>query len=143
MREIEQSVDDLLRTVSEMSRGLSLQTQAEWMGGFGTHVLNLETGELWISEGSYRIAGLRRLSAVSAKSEAELWAEVVHPDDLEAVQTTWAMAIEDGAGHDLVLRIIRPDGDVRQIRGTAQRIDAADGHPAVLLIAVVDVTPPA
>jgi hypothetical protein len=118
MREVEQSVDALHRITTEMSRGLSLQAEAERMGGFGTTTLNLEIGELWMSEGVYHIIGRRRLSAVSKKSVAELWGGLLHPDDLEAVQATWAMAVEDGAEHDLVLRIIRPDGDVRQIRGT-------------------------
>jgi hypothetical protein len=118
MWEVEQSVNALHRITTEMSRGLSLQAEAERMGGFGTTTLNLETGELWMSEGVYHIIGRRRLSAVSKKSVAELWDDLLHPDDLEAVQATWAMAVEDGAEHDLVLRIIRPDGDVRQIRGT-------------------------
>ena len=81
-----------------MCQGFSLQTEAEWLGGFGSTMLNLETGELWISEGAYRIAGLRRLSAVSAKSDLELLPDLVHPDDVEAVQARRAIAVEDGAG---------------------------------------------
>jgi len=51
MQGIEQSVDALRRTVSEMSRGLSLWAEAERKGGFGFGERNLETNEMWLSEG--------------------------------------------------------------------------------------------
>jgi PAS domain S-box-containing protein len=137
MREIEQSVDGLRRTVSEMARGLKLQTEAEWMGGFGTTVWNLETNDIWISEGAYRIFGLRRLSAVS---EPELVATVVHPEDVEAVETG-LVAVLEGGEYDIVHRVVRPDGEVRHIHAKALRIEGDDSHPPVLLAAVVDVTP--
>lgn len=57
MRQIEESIDRLRRTGEEMARGLSLMTQAGRMGGFGILALNLETGELWMPEGAYRIPG--------------------------------------------------------------------------------------
>jgi len=141
MWDIKHACDALRRATCEMCQGFSLQTEAEWLGGFGTTMLNLETGELWISEGAYRIDGLRRLSAVSTKSDVELSADLVHPDDAEAVQARRAIAVEAGAEHRCVFRIIRPDGAVRHIRATGKRIDAAHGHPAVLLAAVVDETP--
>jgi PAS domain-containing protein len=143
MREIEQSVDSLRRVTSEMSRGLTLQAEAERMGGFGTTVRDLETGEYWLSEGAYHIIGRRRLSALSRMSADELLADAANPDDLEAVQADVAAGIEDGAEHDIVHRIVRPDGEVRLIHSTGRRIDATDGHNAILLVATVDITPPA
>jgi PAS domain-containing protein len=143
MREIEQSVDSLRRVTSEMSRGLTLQAEAERMGGFGTTVRDLETGEYWLSEGAYHIIGRRRLSALSRVSAEEQYVDALHPDDLEAVLAEVAAGIEDGAEHDIVHRIVRPDGEVRLIHSTGRRIDATDGHNAILLVATVDITPPA
>jgi PAS domain S-box-containing protein len=137
MREIEQSVDALRRTVSEMSRGLRLQTEAEWMGGFGVLIRSIETKEVWVSEGAYRIFGLRRLSAMSSD---ELVGTVVHPEDVEAVQAVLATGVEEGE-YDIVHRIIRPDGEERLIHSKGQRIEATDGHSPVLLGTIVDVTP--
>jgi PAS domain S-box-containing protein len=137
MREIEQSIDALRRTGSEMSRGLRLQTEAEWMGGFGVVIRNLETNEVWVSEGAYRIYGLRRLSAMSS---AELVNAVVHPEDVEAVQAVLATGVENGE-YDIVHRIIRPDGEERLIHSKGKRIEATDGHSPVLLGTIVDVTP--
>jgi PAS domain S-box-containing protein len=137
MREIEQSIDALRRTGSEMSRGLRLQTEAEWMGGFGVVIRNLETNEVWVSEGAYRIFGLRRLSAMSS---AELVNAVVHPEDVEAVQAVLATGVENGE-YDIVHRIIRPDGEERLVHSKGRRIEATDGHSPVLLGTIVDVTP--
>jgi PAS domain S-box-containing protein len=137
MREIEQSIDALRRTGSEMSRGLRLQTEAEWMGGFGVVIRNLETNEVWVSEGAYRIYGLRRLSAMSS---AELVNAVVHPEDVEAVQAVLATGVENGE-YDIVHRIIRPDGEERLVHSKGKRIEATDGHSPVLLGTIVDVTP--
>jgi PAS domain S-box-containing protein len=137
VREIEQSIDALRRTGSEMSRGLRLQTEAEWMGGFGVVIRNLETNEVWVSEGAYRIFGLRRLSAMSS---AELVNAVVHPEDVEAVQAVLATGVENGE-YDIVHRIIRPDGEERLVHSKGRRIEATDGHSPVLLGTIVDVTP--
>jgi len=59
MREIEESIDQLRRASDEMSRGMDLLTLAERMGGFGFLVWNLETDELWVSEGVYEVYGIR------------------------------------------------------------------------------------
>jgi PAS domain-containing protein len=142
VREIEQSVDVLRRTTTVMSRALSLWTEAERKGGFGIGERNLETGELWMSEGVYTIFGLRRLSALARETPEEIHVKVLHPDDVESVEAAVAKALEDGEA-DFTFRVIRPDGEVRHIRSSAQRIEAAEHHPAVLLTTVVDVTPPA
>jgi PAS domain S-box-containing protein len=142
MREIEESVDALRHTITAMSRALSLWTEAERKGGFGIGELDLETGELWWSEGSYTILGLRRLSALPRMTPEELPLRFVHPDDLEAAQAALAKALEDDEA-DFTFRIVRPDGEVRHLRATAQRIEATNGHPATLLGTAVDVTPPA
>jgi PAS domain-containing protein len=125
-----------------MSRGLSLWTEAERMGGFGISERNLETGELWMSEGAYTLFGIRRLSAAVRATREETLVKVSHRDDLESVQAAIAKAVEEGKA-DFVFRIVRPDGEVRHIRSTAQRIEATNAHPATLLTTAVDVTPPA
>jgi len=38
---------------------MDLLTLAERMGGFGFLVWNLETDELWVSEGVYEVYGIR------------------------------------------------------------------------------------
>jgi hypothetical protein len=143
MREIDQSVDDLRGTVSEMSRGLSLQATAERMGGFGFVTRDLETGDYWLSEGVYEIIGLRRLSALAKKSQENMMVDLVHPDDLEAVLTAAAAVTSGGAETEMFIRLVRTDGDVRNVHWTAQIVAASGDHPAIYLATVVDVTPSA
>ncbi len=142
MQEIEKSIDALRRTTNTMSRALSLWTEAERQDGFGIAERNLVTGELWMSECAYTILGLRRMSALSRMTPAEMQVKVVHPDDVESVGAAFAKALE---GDEAVFmnRIVRPDGEVRHIRGTVQRIEATGEYPAILLSTAVDVTPPA
>jgi len=142
MQEIEQSIDALRGATTGMSRALSLWTEAERKGGFGISERNLETSEIWMSEGVYTIFGLRRLSAAVRETPAEIHREVLHPDDIEPVEAAFAKAIE-GDDAELTYRIVRPDGEVRHVRATAQRIEATSEYPAILLTTLVDVTPPA
>jgi len=73
---------------------------------------------------------------------AELYLKVVHPDDLAFVGAAVAKGLE---GDDAVFmyRIVRPDGEVQDVRGMVQRIEATGEYPAILLSTAVDVTPPA
>jgi len=107
------------------------------MGGFGYTVRNLETNETWISEGAYRIFGLRRLSATAIR---EHLASLLHPDDLKAMEEGVTAAVKGGE-FDLVGRVVRPGGEVRHVHARARRIEGDDSHPPVLLSTLVDVTP--
>lgn len=137
MREIEESIDQLRRASDEMSRGMDLLTLPERMGGFGFLVCNLETDELWVSEGVYEVYGMRRKTALTTP---ELIATRVHADDIEEVGEALAAAAAGGR-FDMVHRVVRPDGDVRHVHAKAQRIESDASHPAILLGTLVDVAP--
>jgi len=137
MREIEESIDQLRRASDEMSRGMDLLTLAERMGGFGFLVWNLETDELWVSEGVYEVYGIRRKTALT---KPKLLATSVHADDRDEVGEALAAAAAGGR-FDMVHRVVRPDGDVRHVHAKAQRIEGDASHPAILLGTLVDVTP--
>jgi PAS domain-containing protein len=137
MREIEESIDNLRRTADEMSRDIELLTIAERMGGFGFIVRNLENDEIWLSEGVYKIFGLRRKSKLA---QTELIATVAHPDDVDLVTEAVATAVAGGE-FDMVHRVVHPDGEVRLIRSKGRRIEGDSLHPPSLLGSIVDITP--
>jgi PAS domain-containing protein len=120
-----------------MSRAIDLQTTAERMGGFGFIVRNLENDEMWLSEGIYKILGLRRKSKLA---QNELIRAVVHPGDVDVVTEALATAIAGGQ-YDIVHRVVHPDGEVRLIHSKSQRIEGDLLHPPILLGSIVDVTP--
>jgi PAS domain S-box-containing protein len=68
------------------------------------------------------------------------FAEIVHPDDVAAVQQAQQRALEDGGSQRVDHRVLWPDGSVRwvHLEGYAER-DAA-GEPRALIGTVQDVT---
>ncbi len=137
MLEYEQTVSSLRRSISEMSRGMKLMADAEWMAGFGTAIWDLETNELWLSEGLYKIIGRKRTSKFGVN---EMLETVIRPEDMEQYGREMADTA-NGDRFDAIRQAIRPDGEVRHLHAKAQRIDGDNGHPPVVLITVVDVTP--
>ncbi len=141
MRQFEEVVNNLRRVIDEMSRGVELQAKAEEMGGFGMLIWDLESDQMWLSEGAYRVLGLRRLSAMA---EPELVSAVMRTDNRERtdelLEESLAAAIAGGR-HDFVHHIVLPSGAVRHVHARAQRIEGDATHPPILLGTVVDVTP--
>jgi PAS domain S-box-containing protein len=57
-----------------------------------------------------------------------VWEPHVHPDDLAEVQRLTRQAIRTGAAGQYQYRIVRPDGEVRHLRGLSTAIRDAKGH---------------
>ena len=49
----------------------------------------------------------------SEESTGEAWREIIHPDECERVETSWAEALEAGAPHEVECRLKRADGEYR------------------------------
>jgi C4-dicarboxylate-specific signal transduction histidine kinase len=69
----------------------------------------------------------------------ELFLQRVHPEDLPLVQRRLDRAARDGAGYDLELRLVMPDGSVKYIHLVAQGVRNQRGQ-LELIGAVMDVT---
>ncbi|MFT4947329.1 MAG: PAS domain S-box-containing protein, partial [Natronomonas sp.] len=79
------------------------------------------TGDLEWSEGVRRIHGLDEGDEPSLDDSIEFY----HPDDRETIATAVERAIEDGEPYDLDLRIVRTDGELRDVRAWGERVDTA------------------
>jgi len=66
--------------------------------------------------------GIRRIHGVDDDYEPTLEEalEFYHPDDRDEITKAVTRAIEDREGYDLELRIVRPDGDVRDVRARGE-----------------------
>lgn len=96
---------------------------------------SLVTGELYWSPVIFKIFGFD----TSITPSVALFKSTLHPDDRECVAASEHRAFETGI-HDVVHRIIRPDGTIRWVHEIA-RLLPVDENPAQILVgSVQDVT---
>ena len=72
--------------------------------------------------------------------ESRLWAEMMHPDDLDRAIAAVDEGIESAHSYALEYRMIRPDGRVVWIRDEADTLRDADGNPFVIQGLMYDIT---
>jgi len=86
--------------------------------------------------------GVRRIHGVDPDYEPSL-ADAIdfyHPEDRSTVTAAVDRAIEDGESYDLDLRIVRPDGEVRDVRAWGERVDSPQHDEPVLRGVFQDIT---
>uniref|UniRef100_A0A486XL89 histidine kinase n=1 Tax=Rheinheimera sp. BAL341 TaxID=1708203 RepID=A0A486XL89_9GAMM len=96
---------------------------------------SLKTGELWWSPVIYKIFGFEE----SVVPSVALFRSSLHPDDKEAVAESEPRALETGL-HDVVHRIIRPDGSIRWVHELAKVLPAEQNPEQILVGSIQDVT---
>ncbi|MBI1897934.1 MAG: PAS domain-containing protein, partial [Acidobacteria bacterium] len=80
------------------------------------------------------------LDAVESTQPVEDFLERVHPEDRPKVQAALAHAVDEGAGYDVDLRIVRPGGEVRWLRDQGRVFRNRAGSPSYMTGACVDIT---
>lgn len=99
----------------------------ERLGMLGTWEWSAETGDLWCSEHVYSILGLPPDPGAASLDRLR---QLAHPDDLVSLE----QAFREGFSHDQVVeiehRVIRPDGELRVLRESAEIVHDAAGRPA-------------
>ncbi|ELY86347.1 PAS domain S-box protein [Natrinema altunense] len=94
------------------------------------------TGEIRWSDGARRLHGSNE-DGESALSEM---IECYHPDDRDAIRTVIDRAIEDGESYDLDLRLVRSDGDARDVRVWVNSADSTQHDGPIVRGVIQDVT---
>jgi PAS domain S-box-containing protein len=110
--------------------------EAQRIARIGNWEANLATGELHWSAQIYHIFGY---DPASFTPSVEAFYAAVHPDDMDKLRASEQRARATGV-HDVVHRIVRPDGEVRWVRELAELQLGADGAPLRLAGTVQDVT---
>jgi len=110
-------------TIATLSKTQDKLQQAYTMAQIGHWQANLITGELYWSDEIYRIFGF---DSATFTPSVEAFLASVHPDDLRMVEESERRAQETGQ-HDIVHRIIRPDGMIRYVHELAQAESDATG----------------
>ncbi|MDX5406295.1 MAG: PAS domain-containing protein [Chromatiaceae bacterium] len=96
---------------------------------------NVTSGNLWWSPVVYTIFGLDERSEPSVA----IFKSMVHPEDRDLVAQSEQRAEQTGL-HDVVHRIIRPDGSIRWVHELAKLLPSEQGADHVLVGSVQDVT---
>ncbi len=131
-----QDVDDRKRAELALAERERQLREAQTLARIGNWSANMVTGELVWSDEIYRIFGHEPGSFAPS---VEAFFATVHPEDRTLVRESEKRAEQSG-GHDVVHRIVRPNGEVRYVHELAQMHRDAAGNPAELTGTVQDVT---
>jgi diguanylate cyclase (GGDEF)-like protein/PAS domain S-box-containing protein len=111
-----------LRATGEQRRML---VEAQRIGQIGSFEHDLVTGEWTYSEELLALWGPTTEGA--AEPTGPLSAARIHPDDRESTSAAWAQVRETGGKRTWEHRIVRFDGEVRQVRCTVEAETGPDG----------------
>nr|WP_290613109.1 PAS domain-containing protein [Arsukibacterium sp. UBA3155] len=96
---------------------------------------SLKTGELWWSPVIYQIFGFSE----TVNPSVELFKSTLHPQDAEQVFKSEQQALKTGV-HDVVHRIVRPDGTIRWVHELAKMLPPQENPELIMVGSVQDVT---
>ena len=111
--------------------------EAQRLSHTGSFGLRVSSGELFWSDETYRIMGIKQ----GTLPTLELVFERTHPDDLALVQETLDRAIRNGSNLDLEHRLLLPDGSVKWVHIVTHAFKNESGE-LEFVGAVSDVTEP-
>ena len=107
----------------EANERFALAAQA---AGIGFYDLDVETRTSRWDDQMFRLYGV---SPESGEEAYEVWRRSLHPDDRAAAEQRLGEAMTRSGGHDYEVRIVRPDGGLRHIKGAATaKQDPTTGH---------------
>jgi PAS domain S-box-containing protein len=131
-----QDITERKQTEMALQESRSRLEEAQSLAKLGHWSAELATGELKWSDEIYRIFGQDPAHFTPTIDAFDL---AVHPDDLELVNESERRASVTGV-HDVVHRIVRPDGEVRYVHELAHAQTDAAGQVVRLTGTVQDVT---
>ncbi len=131
-----QDIDDSKRAELALAESERQLREAQALARIGNWTADMVSGKLTWSDEIYRIFGHE---PGSFAPNIEAFQAAVHPDDRTQVRESEKQAEQTGR-HDVVHRIVRPDGTVRHVHELAQAETDAAGHLLRLTGTVQDIT---
>ena len=101
---------------------------SESLGGVARWEWNLDTNEVYWSDGQYVLQGLK---PGSVKPTYELWKQALFPDDVERVEQIATEAIAANRDYQFEYRIRSVDGSVRWLEARGHMVPAQPGSSKV------------
>lgn len=120
----------------ELERSQTHLETAQQIARLGSWERDMQTGELYWSDETYRLLGWDPDESLSY----DRFMEAVHPEDREAHRTAQEEAFATDGTLDHTYRIVRPDGEVRVLHERGQATYATDGDLLRVAGTVADIT---
>src|SRR5246500_2481456 len=111
---VSQDITDRTRAEQALKRSQFYLSEGERIAHVGSWAFN-ESGHYWSDE-LYKIHGL---APQNGAPTVEQYLALIHPQDRASMAETIRIMQEQRRGHDLIERIVRPDGQVRYVRAVA------------------------
>ena len=105
--------------------------------GIGVWEYDIVAGTLVWDNRMYQLYGRHRAGGLEPYT---LWSESVHPEDRARSEEALQDAIDGHADFEPKFRIVRPDGEERQLKAMARVVRDADGRPMRMIGVNFDVT---
>jgi PAS domain S-box-containing protein len=109
---------------------------AEQLSQTGSFGWNASTGDLYFSDGAYRIFGCEPMT----RSTIQLVIDRTHPDDQTHVRQILERATKEGCEFTAEHRLLMADGSVKYVQAVAHRLTGEDPERLVFVGAVSDIT---
>jgi len=110
-------VTERLERERQVERLLRQLRFAQQIGGIGTWELDVTSGEWVWSDEAYRLLGAE---PGAVEPSFETFIDRVHPDDRRELMERHAEAERTRTGYEMPYRLVRYDGEVRQMRGVVR-----------------------
>ena len=123
------AVEDALRTSEQRL------AEAQRIASIGAWELDLRTGANWWSDEQYRIHGVR----VGTPVTQQTFLDLIHPDDRATFEQAFSATLVAGV-NEMEFRIVRADGQVRDLYGRAKTTCDAHGTPVTMAGTNQDIT---
>jgi len=131
-----QDIDERKRTEQALADSEQCLREAQTLSHIGNWQADLVTGALYWSDEIYRIFGHQ---PGDFEPSVDLFKQAVHPDDLHLIEDDIIVAQQTGI-HDVVHRIVLPDGSIRYVHELAEATLDDNGELVKLTGTVQDIT---
>jgi PAS domain S-box-containing protein len=115
----------------------TLLAEAQKLAGLGCWEWDPASGRLTWSDEMFSIYGVE---PAKFRPSFEGYLERIHPEDRARAAATVALALTDNRAFSMDERIVRPDGQLRQLRSHGEVVRDESGRPIKMVGACMDVT---
>ncbi len=124
------------RAEAALRRSEMYLAEAERLSHTGSFGWNVSTGELYWSDGAYRVFGYEP----GTKPTVQLVIDRTHPDDRMRHRQIIDRAVKEGGEYIAEHRLLMADGSVKYVQAIAHRLIREDPEGLVFVGAITDIT---